>query len=35
VISIGYLWYNVIGSLTVLLLSFTIQQWMNRDVVGD
>jgi SSS family solute:Na+ symporter len=33
VISIGYLWYNVIGSLTVLLLSFTMEQWFNRDPI--
>jgi Na+/proline symporter len=35
VISIGYLWYNVIGSLTVLLLSFTFEQWFKRDAVKD
>jgi hypothetical protein len=33
VISLGYLWYNVIGSVTVVAMALAFHFWFRKDVV--
>jgi hypothetical protein len=33
VISLGYLWYNVIGSVTVVAMALAFHYWFRKDVV--